>query len=673
MFYELFISKRFLLSLVVTFLCLSASAGITRIEITKSEIYKNGKQFGHAGTYQKISGLAYGEVDPKNPQNSLIQDIELAPKNANGMVEYVSDFIILCPTEQRKSNGLLFLSLPNRGNPFGSEENLLSRGYIYLWCSWQGDVLPGDGRLTIKVPVAKDQGKEITGWLRTEFGVTQTTPTLNLSSGVFSGNTHHSYETVHLDNKGLSLTKRVHESDSRVAVPNQDWAFSDCSAVDFPGKPSTSKVSIKGGFDPNYIYELVYQAKNPLVLGLGFAAIRDMASFMKYAKKEDTPRLSGDLERMTPVFKAAIMQGISQCSNFTRTFVALGFNQDEEKRKVFDGVNAHVGPRRISLNIRFGRPGGGGMQHEDHLFPGNEPPFSWDSRPDSVSGITGGILSACSRTNSCPLMMQTFTSSEYWQSRAALTHTAPKGNYDLLIPENVRIYLINGTQHGPSDGTNPLSGIRRNPNPVAPTHRALLVALEKWVLHGTEPPKSRYPKLAEGTLVKPDKSSLGWQNIPGVPFNGRVNNPPLLDFGPAFNPATLSGILQDPPKVIPGKHYTVMVPKVDADNNELGGIRNVGLRAPLGTYTGWSLRKAGFGEGDLASLDGMFIPFREKKSDRIAAGDPRPSLEERYGNHAGYVAAVRKAVKELVQERFLLDEDAEQIIQAAESSHILKK
>jgi hypothetical protein len=656
--------KSYLLVLILMLWFTSSYAKITRIEVTSTLPYKNGKVFGQAGSYQQIKGYAYGEIDPANPLNSIIQDIKLAPKNSEGMVEYVSEFIILCPAEKLKSNGLLFMSLPNRGNAFGADEVLLKRGYTVLWCAWQGDVLPGDGRLTMKVPVATENGKEISGLLRTEFSIANPVNTLNLSSGVFTGFTHHSYETVSLDNKNLTLTKRIREGDPKIIINNSDWAFSDCTSLPFPGTPSSTNISLKAGFDPNYIYELVYKAKNPLVLGLGFAAIRDITSLMKrdinsLMKKDGTQKMNPDFTsdlNVIPI-KATIIQGVSQCSNFIRTFLDLGFNQDEEGKKVFDGVNAHIGTRRISLNIRFGRPGGGGMQHEEHLFPVNLPPFTWDNRLDAVSGTTGGILASCSKTNTCPLIMQTLTSTEYWQSRASLTHTESDGTKDLPVPENVRIYLINGTEHSPMSIVDPLTGFNTNNNPVNPTLRALLIALEKWVIKGTLPPESAYPTLAKSTLVQADKTDFQWPAIPGIPFKGLVNNPPLLDFGRNFSARDLSGELQEPPEILKDKRYIVLVPKVDSDGNEEGGIQNIAIRVPVGTYTGWSLRKKGYGEGDLASLNGMFIPFKLTRAERLAAGDPRLSLEERYTGIDGYTEALKKACEDLVKAGFLLEED----------------
>ncbi|MGB8492077.1 MAG: alpha/beta hydrolase domain-containing protein, partial [Bacteroidales bacterium] len=610
-----------------------------------------------------------------NSLNSIIQDIKLAPMIDNGRVEYVSDFVIVRPADMTKSNGLLFLSLPNRGNAIPPDTVLLGRGYIYFWCAWQGDVLPGGNRLTMKVPYAGDNGNEITGLLRTEYQVSIATTTLTLGSGFFTGNSHKSYETTNVDNSSFTLTRRIHEADPREPIPNTEWAFADCSRFRFPGTPSSVRISLKDDFQPNYIYELIYIAKNPLILGLGFAAIRDFTSFLRNDLKDDAgyPNpLSGNDLTKNPV-RAAIMQGVSQCSNFARTYLCLGFNQDENGRRVFDGVDAHIGTRRISLNVRFGRPGGGGLQHEDHLFPGNDPPFSWDSRTDPVSGITGGILEKCIETGTCPKIMQTLSSSEYWQLRASLTTTDSYGKADIDIPENVRIYLFSGTQHTPSGGADQMSGFAMNPNSYDPYLRALLVALEKWVLEGKEPPTSCYPRIDAATLAAPDRESIGWPDIPDIPFNGKVNELPLLDYGPQYDFRNVTGILQqEPPKQKSDQMYRTLVPRVDKDGNEVGGIRGINIRVPLGTYTGWALRREGYGKGDLSSLNGMFIPFRNTRKERNESGDPRLSLRERYTTHEKYVEAVKEAAAELVSEGFLLQEDANAEIKKAENSNVLK-
>lgn len=667
----------FLAATVIIFLFCSypLQGGVTRVIVTKTEPCMEGRSFGNSGSYIRISGQFYGEVDPGNPLNAIIQDINNAPLNTRGKVEYISDFVMLRPADMQKSNGLLFLSLPNRGNMFPADTVLLGRGYTWIWCAWQADVLRGGNRLTMRVPYASDNGEEIAGPLRTEYQVLVAAKTLDLSSGFFTGNTHHSYETTSINNSGFKLTKRVRESDQRELVPNADWAFSDCSNARFPGVANIRKISLKDEFQPGYIYELVYQARNPLVLGLGFAATRDIVSFLRNEKADEVgfnnPLIDEGTTR-NPV-RFAIMQGVSQCSNFARTFLHLGFNQDESGRVVFEGINAHIGSRRISLNVRFGRPGGGGLQHEDHLFPGNDPPFTWGVEYDSISGIKDGILRRCLETGTCPKIIQTLSSSEYWQLRASLTTTTSLGTADLEIPENVRIYLFSGTQHTPLDAADQMSGFRQNFNQYYPYHRALAIALEKWVMEEILPPDSKYPTISTGTLVEPSKGMIGWPDIPGIPYSGIVNELPLMDYGPEYDFKNVTGVVTiEPPVVKSGRLYKTLVPKVDKDGNEIAGIRGVNIRVPTGTFTGWALRREGYGQGDLSGLNGMFVPFSRTKKERIEAGDPRKSIEERYRNHERYVKAVTKAAMELVEEGFLLPEDARIEIEKVENSEVLR-
>lgn len=644
---------------LLLFLSLWASvsqAKIVRVVVEKAEIYANGKVFGAAGQYQRLTGRAFGEVNPTDAHNSIIQDIALAPRNARGMVEYEMEFIILKPLDLSRSNHLLFYNVPNRGNAFPADTSLLKRGYIYVWGGWQGDIY-GDSKLKIKVPVATENGKEIIGRLHAEFIVQDNVPTQNLSAGAFSAQFHTPYETVSLDNTGATLTRRVHAADEPEVVSHSDWAFADCYQQVFPGKPSTTQISVKGGFDPNYIYELNYTAKNPLVLGLGFAATRDIVSFLRHSQRPDNP-LANQL-------KAAIGVGVSQCGNFLRSFLHLGFNADEDNKPVFEGVNVHIGPRRITLNVRFGRPGGGGMQHEEILFPGNEAPFTWSKTYDPLSETEGGILDACEKQGFMPKVMHTLSSTEYWQSRMSLRTTDVHGTKDLELPDNVRIYLFSGTQHTPAfnSNINKVTGFMANPNSYVDSWRALQITLEQWVFDGTRPPDSVYPTIKEKTLAK--GIDIGWQPVAHVPFRGLVNGLQVRDFGPQFDEKMLSGILAATPVIKKNKEYTVLVPRLNADNNEMGGLETLTHLVPLGTYTGWSLRKAGYGEGDLAVLEGMYIPFAKTKAERIAAGDSRLSLEERYPSHADYVNKIKAAADRLVKQRLLLPDDAEREIKKA--------
>jgi hypothetical protein len=697
----------------VAFFTPAAEARITEILIDRVESPTfEGVSFGRTGQYEKLVGRARGAVKPDDPSNAIITDIALAPRNAEGLVEYETDFFLLKPIDMRRGNHNIFFNVSNRGNKVGYQlfnrasrvnnpttaadagDGLLMReGYVILWNGWQADVLPGDDRMTMRAPIAVNpDGSEITGELRTEYIVTARTSTKNLGSGGAAGDAVASYETVSLDTSKATLTRRVRQADPRVRVPGDEWTFANCTQVPFPGVPSTTQICLKDGFDPNFIYELIYTAKNPLVLGLGFAATRDLVSFFRNAIQDDkgTPN-SLAIEKQQTGIRHAIIMGSSQSGRYVRTFLHLGFNADENGRMVFDGALAHVAPARVALNIRFGAPGRIYAQHEDHLFPASEPPFTYSATPDPHTGRTDGILARCQKTRTCPKIIHTIGSGEYWQGRQSLDQADSSGRRDVSLPPNVRMYLISSTQHAsapaPAPGTLPDRGHCRwpaNPAPNAETIRALWVALDEWVNRDVHPPPSKVPTIKDGTLVRLNRTPFGFPGIPAtqyvpsspteaVDFNGIHNATTLLDFGPKFDAQNESGIITlNPPHVVAGKDYAVLVPTVDSDGNDIAGVRSTTIQVPLGTYAGWSRRRAGFAADEMCGPTGFYIPFARTEAQRKSAGDPRPSLEKRYKNHADYVAAVRGAAKRLVAERLLLPEDAQRLIHEADTSDVLR-
>lgn len=673
------------LSLAIPYAC---DGRITKIVVDRTESPTfAGASFGSVGQYVKFVGHATGEVNPNDPKNALIQDIGLAPKNIRGNVEYTTSFLIYKPLNAAAGNGVLFYSVPNRGNTGGlpgsmnatatvpneptaasdaGDGFLLKRGDTVMFSGWQGDIVPGNGRQTLTVPAAKNpDGTSITGRVRYNYSPITATSTLLLSQTFYSGTSHVSYETIALDNSTSTLTKRVHVADAPITIPSAQWAFADCGTVAFPGVPDTRKICLQGGFDPNYLYELVYTAKDPLVLGLGFAATRDLASFLLHAATDD----SGMPNPLAGTVSIATMVGDSQSGNFVRSFLDLGFNQDEAGKKVFSGVNSNLAGKRTILNARFAQPGGGSSQHEYSLVPGAEFPVVFDAVFDPVTGKTAGLLDKCRATSTCPKVMQSATSTEYWQYVESLNHTDPLGQTDLPVAGDVRFYHFASTQHGPSSAPAGICQQPANPAPIIEIHRALFVALERWATQGIEPPPSATSTIAAGTLVKPEK--LTWPKIPGVSYTGIINLPTVIDFGVAYDPRFESGVFTEPTKAITtGLQYGVLVPQVDADGNEMGGIRSVTVQAPLGTYTGWGLRRAGFGEGDLCNLQGQFIPFAKTAADRLANGDPRPSIQERYGSFYSYYYAALSATNQLVLQGFLLAEDAPRVFNGAISQAV---
>lgn len=667
--------------------CGVAGAHLTRIEITRVEAPAfGGEKFGSAGTYDRLVGRAWGEIDAIDPRNGVIDDIHRAPRNARGKVEYATDVYILRPHDPALGNGTLLYDAPNRGNKMalalfdldpasGNEPEsagdgfLLERGYTLVWSGWQGDLLPGMGRMRLQAPPAeRHRDSVMTGRVRSEFIVDVATATLDLSSGAYTRLTHATYPAASLDAAGAVLTRRVREADQRSIVAAGNWAFADCRSAPFPGTPDPTRICLKESFDPNFIYELTYTAKDPTVLGLGFAATRDLLAFLRYQKQDD----AGEPNPLAGAIRWVLMHGSSQSGRYLRSFLQLGFNQSEDGRIVADGINPHLASQAIALNVRFGQPGRAYGQHEDHLYPAAEAPFGWTASYDPISMRQGGLLDRCSATLTCPKIIQTVSSSEYWQGRMSLDTTDVHGLHDLPLPESVRIFHFAGTQHMPA--AEPIADVCQqasNPNAYAHLMRALLVALQDWVARGTEPPASRYPTLHDATLVPSDAATIGWPAIPGVRYNGLKNELVMIDFGSHFHPFDESGQITEPPIARHGRDYTVLVPKVDDDGNELGGVRSVTLQAPLGTYTGWNLRRAGYAEDELCGMSGSFIPFHVSLADRIAAGDPRRSLQERYGHHAGYVSAVRAAAEQLAAERLLLPEDAAALIAQASASPML--
>jgi hypothetical protein len=470
------------------------------------------------------------------------------------------------------------------------------------------------------------------------------------------------------------LTQRVHQYDTPEIIPSSDYAFADCTSQPFPGAPNPQKICLgpngagSTGFDTNHIYELYYPAKDPLVLGLGFAATRDFVSFLHRSSDPQNP-LAGAISN-------TLLHGTSQSGLWTRNFLNLGFNEDETGQIAFEGMNPHIGSVQGDFNVRFGQPGRlSGTEHTEKQYPGPDSPLSYERTFDPYRRETAGLLDRCRQTRTCPKIVHTMSDVEYWSASGAIDTTDPLGTRDLPQPTNVRIYQFSSTQHGGYSPIAPLptstSICQQLPNPNSYTYnlRALLVALTRWVVNGTQPPASAYSRIADGTLVRPE--GVQFPSIPGVTYDvWHVFNTRLLYFrGFEFDETTESGILFEPP--IPLALYPGLLPQVDQDGNDLGGLRSTTLQAPLGTYTGWNTRRAGFSEGDSCDLTGSYIPFAVHRGDR-APGDPRPSLEERYGNHAGYVAAVTQAAQKLLQQGFLLPGDAQATVKAAQASTVLQ-
>jgi hypothetical protein len=653
---------------------------LTRFVIKQRVLFAGGHEFPITGAYEKLTGLLYGEVDPKSRLNKIIVNLDRAPRNKRGRVEYSSNFCILKPLDMARGNGKIFFDAPNRGGkrilgflndaPEANDPTtladagngfLMRQGYTIVWCGWQGDLMPLKNWLVANVPMATHKGRPIIAKVRTEFVVDEP----GVKSQPLSGDARvKSYEAASLDKSEATLTVREKSYGKRTPVPTSEWEFAACA--DEVIQPSSTDLYLHNGYKPGHIYEFIYPAKNPLVLGLGFAVVRDLVSFLRFESKDRV----GKTNPLIAAKKAtrithAYAWGRSQSGRYLRDFVYHGFNEDERGRKVFDAIAPHVaGGGRLFLNYEFARPVTSSQQHTNQLDP-ELFPHAYNVIKDAQTGRRDGILK---RPKIDPRVFHTQTCTEYWQKRGCLAHTDGKGN-DLRIPDNVRIYVIASAQHNSPFGSEPTkddSQFLFNPLPAGDILRALIVALNEWASKGIAPPPSQYPKVSDRTLVEPSKHN-GFPKIPGVRYEGLHNRQLFLDYGAKILRGKMS---VHPPKPIGNGAYKILVPKVDKDGNDVPGIRLPAIEVPIGTYTGWNLRPRGLVEGDLAGLLGSFIPFAQTKAQRIKSRDPRLSIEERYKNQNEYMQQISHAARGLLEKRFLLQEDADRIIAEAAKAQI---
>jgi hypothetical protein len=672
---------------LVCCLCPDTQARVTQIVLGAPTNPYPGATFGAVGQYEQLDGTAYGEIDPADPLNALIQDIELAPRNARGMVEYSTKVSILKPVNMSTGNHAMLFEIVNRGNKLdpgfynvgvtattAGDGFLENQGFTLVWAGWQADLTPSSSLITMAAPIAHHRnGGTITGPVRSEFILGAPPPKTQLpitTQMILADSSSHTagYATASLNNSHDTLTMRQHQNDPRVVIPRSDWAYGDCTKQNFPGAPNPQMVCLKAGFDTDHIYELLYTAKDPIVMGLGLAAIRDVGAFLRHASADDM----GSPNPLAGQIQWSLLNGISQSGRLLRTFLELGFNRDEQFGKVFDGMQPHIGSVRNYINVRFSQPGRlAGTQHTEKQYPGPEGPLTYGKSFDPIGGgkeeereeerEERGLLDRCEQTNTCPRIVHTMSDIEYWEASGAFDTVDPTGTQDLDIPHNVRIYQFSSTQHG---GFSPVAALPTStgiceqlPNANSYTYniRALLVALLNWVSKDAEPPPSLYSSLAKATLVPPEQ--LAFPTIPKVTGpQGIWNTRVVYRRGEHYRADDVSGVISiEPPRA--RAEYPTLLPQVDADGNDLDGLRSITLSAPLGTYTGWNVRRAGFSQGDACDLTGGYIPFALTKEMRLAAGDSRPSLQERYGNLTGYATAAQAAADKLVGLGYLLPGD----------------
>ena len=619
----------------------SVEARVTKIEISSKTSAFSGATFGNVGAYEQIKGIATGELDPADRRNAVITDIQSAPRNANGKVSYRTSFTLLKPVDMTKASGLMVFEVVNRGNhlipgtlTIGTDPGdgfLYRTGDVLLWSGWQGDIPQASvsaAQEWIEVPVAKNaDGTSITGPVFQRFiniplagtpAARQNTQSLQGSvlNGQIYGRAPASLDTTQAKLISFSFETQSGQRTNEATVASTDWAFADCRTTAFPGTPDPTRICLKNGFDPNLGYMLVYTAKDPLVLGVGMAAMRDVNAFFHRAAADDAGTANPVAGNITKVMS----YGISQSGRFLKNYLALGFNEDESGKIVWDGADADIAGQMGQFNIRFAVQGNISNLYE----PGAEGPLWWSDYNDVTRGRgTTSILQRCNATGTCPKIMETYGGPEMWYSRGSVGIAGTKGTEALPVPDNVRRYYFPSTTHGGGgggftrDSTVPNGQVLyANPNPERESLRALYVALRDWTMKGTTPPPSQYPNVTDGTLVRANSTAMGWPAIPGwVTPDGVINSVLDYDLGPAFRYNDESGVISNEPPPVK-QVINTPAPKVDSDGNEIAGVRSLLLRMPLGTYTGWNQVNAGALRGQEPSLAGGYIPFARTKAER---------------------------------------------------------
>ena len=650
-----------------------------RIEFTGKTPFAGGVSFGNTGPYERLLGTASLAIDPDEKDLPFIVDLGLAPRNAEGLVEFKAVLDIVKPVDLSRGNRRLLCDFSNRGgrgaftrlNDGGGADlskesyagsGFLNRlGYTVAWCGWQGDLVYNGSNVVAFLPEARQDGQPLRGRVRQEF--------ISDKPGVFSmpvsGNANIQCYPV-LNRATATLTMREKEADPRVAVPDSEWELSRAELENGEVKltPSNEDLYVKGGFKTGWIYELIYDTEGSRVMGLGFLGLRDVTSFLRYGSKD----FAGTANPLAGFVDKVYGYGASLAGRVVREYIYGGYNRDAEARKIFDAVLTHTGIGRLYFNTRFAQIGRYPRQHEEHSWPSERYPFNFTPVPDPFTGRVDSVLK---RPDTDPLIVHCHTSSEYWERHGSMTHTDPRDGSDVEIPANVRMYSLAGAPHAAVAADNPNWIGQLPPNNLSPQPflRACFVAMDRWATTGEAPPPSRVPRRADKTLVSPAEALAHFPKIPGVNLPATPSRLPYWNYGPDFDERGIMSIF--PPEAVSGKEYPIQVPQVDADGNDIAGVRYPDMQVPIATYIGWALRKAGFAEGELLMTNGCINTFARTKAEREKTGDPRPSMEERYASHAAYVDAVKRAVDGLIKERLLLEEDGARFIEAAQMKNPL--
>jgi Alpha/beta hydrolase domain len=639
----------------------STAAAVDHIEILDREPVAGGAEFGATGGYEKLRGRAWFALDPSAPANAAIADLTFAPRGAQGLVHFVADFLMVRPVDAARGNGTLLYEVNNRGgigilsqldeapatnNPttaadFGNGF-LLQQGFSLLWSAWVWDVAtdPGAQPLVLKPPIASRNGEPITGKVAYEFLVNAPTATAN-----FTGIRGLPYRLVDPDGRDATLTQRDQPEDTRQTIPRAQWSF-----VPDPDGAVSGQLRLDGGFQPGHLYELTYLARDPVVVAIGIAGIRDLLSYLRGHPLAGAP----------PPARTLIF-GISQSGRLIETMLLRGLHVDEVGKAVFDGAFIHVaGGGKGGFDYRFAMPTRHASMLEDHIYPTDYFPFTTTAERDPLTGAEGSLLDKARELGDVPKLFFTNESTEYWNRSASLIHTDPMGRRDIPVDPHARIYLIAGAQHYVgwqrerglyANCINPLNHYR--------VLRALLLGLDRWVRDGQEPPASRYPLISDGSLVTVAAYKAAFPKVPGLVMPQSNLRPPRLDLGPRFATQRVADMI--PPRAT--TPFETLVPKPNSDGLDQGGVEVPELMVPLGTRVGFNTRNAAIGfPSATARWEGSFIPFPRNESERQAIGDPRPSLASRYASHDDYEAKLRAAAQRVAASGFLRTEEIDALV-----------
>ena len=653
-----------------------------RLEIENKGPFAGGVSFGDTGPYERLYGKAHFAIDPEEKGLPDIVDLDLAARNGQGQIEFAATLDIIKPVDLDKGNKRIFYEFSNRGGrslmgfnfgvgtdmstpEYAGDGFLMRQGYTLVWSGWQGDLIDRGTNVVAYLPFAMEEGSHLRGRVRQEFNpMAEGILSVGVSAGAERGPDVQPYAVV--DRATATLTMRQNETDPRVPVPDSEWELATAELKDgeLVVTPSNIDLYIKGGFKPGWIYEFIYDTQGSRVMNLGFLGIRDLLSLLR----NETHDHAGNPNPLAGHVEKVYGTGASLSGRVIREYVYEGWNADSSGRRVFDAVHTHTGSGRLFQNQRFAQVGRYPRQHEEHTWPAECYPFTFAAVPDPFTERNEGLWQ---RPETDPLVIHLHTEGDYWVRHVSPTHTDPRDASDLEIPDNARMYHLTGAPHmvRALDDPDWIGQLTPNAIPAIPYRRAILVMLDRWATDGTPPPPSLLPKTGDGTLITAEEALARYPKVPGVNLPKGPSRLMRYNYGPRFETDGIMDVF--PPVPVPGEEYPLRVTQLDPDGNTIAGLRYPDIEGPLGTYHGWSLRKAGFAEGEQWMNTGSFMPFARTKAEREEQGDPRPSLEERYPSHAAYIAAVTRVCKDRVDEGFMLQEDADRFIDAAKQRNPL--